>query len=99
MREVKRKDPTTKRNKTVLQPPVLTGHADYINPFEFTMMMRGLAGLEFDVMLEAKAKDLALVRLRKDLARCAPELAAKSGVDAQLADTPEPDAIPAEDSE
>ena len=30
----------------------------------------------FDVMLEAKATDLALLRLREDLARYAPEIAA-----------------------
>ena len=32
-------------------------------------------------MLEAKAKDLAVLRLRKDLVRLAPDLAAKFGVD------------------
>ena len=43
-------------------------------------MMRALAGLEFDVMLEAKAKDLALIRLRQDLLRYAPEIAARFGL-------------------
>jgi hypothetical protein len=34
------------------------------------------AGLrEFDVMLEVRAKDLALIQLRRDLARYAPEVA------------------------
>lgn len=80
MRELKRKDPATKRLKKVLQPPVLTGHADYVNPFEFAMAMRTLHGLEFDVMLEAKAKELALLRLRKDLARCAPDVAERFGI-------------------
>ena len=37
--------------------------------------MRVLDGLEFDVMLEAKAKDIALLRLRQDLLRFAPHLA------------------------
>ena len=46
-----------------LQPPLTTQHADYINPFEFAYFMRETAGLPFDVMLEAKAKDLALLRL------------------------------------
>lgn len=45
-------------------------------------MMRQLEGLEFDVMLEAKAKDLALLRLRSDLARIAPDVAARFGIPA-----------------
>jgi len=77
MRELKRKNRTTKKNETVLMPPLLTGHADYNNPFEFATLMRQLGGLEFDVMLEAKAKDLALLRLRRDLLRCAPDVAAR----------------------
>jgi UV DNA damage endonuclease len=43
-------------------------------------MMRQLAGLEFDVMLEAKAKDLALLRLRSNLTRIAPDVAARFGI-------------------
>ena len=43
-------------------------------------MMLQLGGLEFDVMLEAKAKDLALLRLRSDLSRIAPDLAARFGI-------------------
>jgi UV DNA damage endonuclease len=61
-------------------PPLLTGHADYNNPFEFATMMRQLADLNFDVMLEAKAKDLALLRLRADLLRCAPDIASRFGL-------------------
>lgn len=65
----------TSRLKTVLLPPVWTGHADYVNPFEFATFMRTAQGLEFDVMLEAKTKDLALQRLRSDLRRYAPDVA------------------------
>jgi UV DNA damage endonuclease len=51
-------------------------HADFINPFEFTALLASARGLPpFDVMLEAKAADLALLRLREDLLRFAPELA------------------------
>ena len=51
-------------------------HADYVNPFEFIDFMRTVAGLpEFDVMLEVRAKDLALLQLRDDLKRFAPDLA------------------------
>jgi UV DNA damage endonuclease len=42
-------------------------------------MMRQLGGLEFDVMLEGKAKDLALLRLRSDLSRSLPTCRHVSG--------------------
>ena len=42
--------------------------------------MRLAEGLEFDVMLEAKAKDLALIRLRPDLLRYAPDVALRFGL-------------------
>ncbi|WP_410218461.1 UV DNA damage repair endonuclease UvsE [Paracoccus sp. (in: a-proteobacteria)] len=69
----------TSRIKTVLQPPIWTGHADFTNPFEFATFMRMAEGLEFDVMLEAKTKDLSLLRLRSDLFRYAPDVAARFG--------------------
>ena len=37
--------------------------------------MRLMKQAEFDVMLEAKAKDLALIRLRNDMLRYAPDVA------------------------
>lgn len=53
-------------------------HSDYVNPFEFIDFMTQAEGLrEFDIMLEVRAKDLALVQLRHDLARFAPALAAR----------------------
>ena len=53
-------------------------HSDYVNPFEFIDFLRMAEGLRsFDVMLEVRAKDLALHQLRDDLARFAPDLAAK----------------------
>ena len=56
-------------------------HSDYINPFEFTDFLRSAKGLrDFDVMLEAKAKDLAVLRLREDLATFEPDLAGSWGV-------------------
>lgn len=80
LREIQRRNRKTGKKETVLQPPLLSGHADYNNPFEFAMMMRQLKSFDFDVMLEAKAKDLALLRLRTDLARCAPDVAARFGI-------------------
>jgi len=48
--------------------PQLRAHADVIDPIGFEHFLRETAaGLEFDVMLEAKAKDLALLRLREQL--------------------------------
>jgi UV DNA damage endonuclease len=48
--------------------PQLRAHADMIDPIGFEhFLTRTAAGLDFDVMLEAKAKDLALLRLRDQL--------------------------------
>lgn len=60
----------------ITQIPRWTEHADFINPFEFISFVRHLpAQGEVDIMLEAKAKDLAVLRLRADLHRYAPEIA------------------------
>jgi UV DNA damage endonuclease len=49
--------------------PELRAHADLIDPVAFEAFLRHTAaGLDLDVMLEAKAKDLALLRLREQLA-------------------------------
>jgi len=80
LRQLTRKSRKTGKNETVNLAPVWTGHADFINPFEFATFMRVAEGLEFDVMLEAKSKDLALIRLRPDLLRYAPDVAARFGV-------------------
>ena len=81
LRELKRKDKKTKKVKTVHVAPVWTGHADYVHPFEFVNFMRTMADRDFDVMIEAKAKDLALIRLRPDMLRYAPDVAARFGLD------------------
>lgn len=63
-----------------LQLPLPNQHSDLIHPFEFIDFMRDVqaAGLpSFDMMLEAKARELALIRLRQQLARYAPDLAAQ----------------------
>jgi UV DNA damage endonuclease len=69
----------TSRIKTVLVPPIWTGHADFTNPFEFATFMRTAEGLDFDVMLEGKTKDLSLLKLKSDLLRYAPDVAARFG--------------------
>ena len=91
MREIKRKSRATGKLETVLMPPVWTGHADYNNPFETIPFLRSIADVETDVMLESKAKDLSLIRLRKDIARYAPDLAPRYGIDLihEVEDVPE----------
>ena len=80
LREQVRVDKATRRKTVHHVAPVFTGHADFCNPFEFATFMRVAEGLDFDVMLEAKAKDLALLRLRPDLLRYAPDVAARFGL-------------------
>jgi UV DNA damage endonuclease len=54
--------------RSLVLPP-LRAHADLIDPIAFEHFARETArGLDLDVMLEAKAKDLALLRLREHLA-------------------------------
>jgi len=65
LRELQRKSPLTGKKESVYQPPLLSQHADYINPLEFLLFADAVGGLSFDVMLEAKAKDLALLELRR----------------------------------
>jgi UV DNA damage endonuclease len=72
----------TARIKTVLRPPIWTGHSDFTNPFEFATFMRMAEGLEFDVMMEGKSKDISLLKLRPDLLRFAPDVAARFGITA-----------------
>jgi UV DNA damage endonuclease len=75
MRTVERTDSHAGKRRMLLRPPRPTQHADFIDPFAFIAFLRQAQGLrDFDVMLEAKAKDLALLRLRDDLGRFAPEL-------------------------
>ncbi|HEX7091533.1 MAG TPA: UV DNA damage repair endonuclease UvsE [Longimicrobiales bacterium] len=51
-----------------IQPPLLRQHADFADPFTFADFLSALADRRFDVMVEAKAKDLAVLKLRRDLA-------------------------------
>lgn len=62
---------------TQLRASRWTYHSDLVSPFEFIDFMRGAADLRsFDVMLEVRAKDIAVLQLRRDLAQYAPDLAA-----------------------
>jgi UV DNA damage endonuclease len=78
LRTIERKSKKTGKAEQVQAPPIWSGHADYLNPFEFITFLRGAVarGLPaFDIMLESKVKDLSLLRLRDDLVRYAPDLA------------------------
>lgn len=60
----------TKGKREVEAPPLLSQHADYVHPWEFAGFLREAgSGREFDVMLEAKRKDAALLKLRADLTK------------------------------
>ena len=64
-----RKKKVGRRVERSLVLPQLRAHADLIDPIGFEeFVTRTSAGLDVDVMLEAKAKDLALLRLREQLA-------------------------------
>lgn len=86
LRQLTRKNRKTGKNEIVNVAPIWTGHADFVNPFEFATFMRVAEGLDFDVMLEAKSKDLALIRLRPDLVRYAPDVAVRFGLAASQQD-------------
>jgi UV DNA damage endonuclease len=65
-----RKKKVGRRTVTEWVLPQLRAHADMIDPIAFAQFLRETAaGLDFDVMLEAKGKDLALLRLREQLER------------------------------
>jgi UV DNA damage endonuclease len=58
-----------------LVPPLLDQHADFATPWDLAELLR-LAPGPLDVVVEAKAKDLAVLWLRDQLARVDPELSA-----------------------
>ncbi len=61
-------------------PPRPGQHADFIAVTDVLHLLRAARGLpDFDVMLEAKAGDLALLRLREEISRIAPDLAKRLG--------------------
>ena len=57
------------------RPPLLDQHADFATPWDLAELVSLSAG-PLDVVVEAKAKDLAVLWLREQSARVLPELAA-----------------------
>jgi UV DNA damage endonuclease len=86
MRVVRRTDRRSGNGREVVRPPLATQHADFAHPFEFISFLRAADGArDFDVMLELKAQDLALRRLREDLERFGPDVAWRFAVELPLA--------------
>ncbi len=67
-RQVARKNRKTGERRLVEAPPALGQHADDIDPREFAAYLASVPDVPFDIMLEAKHKDLAVLKLRADLA-------------------------------
>lgn len=63
-----KKDRSSGARITATVPPRAGQHDDFIDAQEFIALADGLGDLAFDVMLEAKRKDVALLCLRDHLA-------------------------------
>jgi UV DNA damage endonuclease len=75
MHIIERKGSRDKGTSRRLRAPRPHQHADFVDPFQFIAFVqeaRRHALPDFDVMLETKAKDLALLHLREQLARFSP---------------------------
>jgi UV DNA damage endonuclease len=67
-RDVTQKDRASGNRVTVSQPPKPGQHDDWIDPVDFLWFMDAMGHARFDVMLEAKRKDEAVLRLREAIA-------------------------------
>lgn len=98
LRTVKRAARGGSKAREVLMPPLLDQHADFVTPWDLMELLDAAPG-PVDVMLEAKAKDLAVIWLRTQLARVSPPHAAAEERQATVAAAPgsiEPGAGPNE---
>ncbi len=75
LRLVQRRRPGVRKAETVPVPPLLDQHADFVPPWDLVSLLT-LLDRPCDVMVEAKAKDLAIAYLRSGLVRVAPQVAA-----------------------
>lgn len=75
-RSMVRKDRSRGMRSSTIVPAKPGQHDDFIDERELVALLDAVKELEFDVMLEAKQKDLAVLRLREDLAAAGrPDLA------------------------
>jgi UV DNA damage endonuclease len=72
---VERRPAGSRRVERVPVVPKLTPHADFVAPWDLVDLLRSAPG-PLDVVLEAKAKDLAVLHARAGLERLFPDLAA-----------------------
>ena len=94
LRVVKRKEVGRRGQTETLVPPLLEQHADFASPWDLIELLDAARG-PVDVMVEAKAKDLAVRWLRGQLARLRPDLAAiEERRSSASPASPEPDAPP-----
>ncbi|MCO6453108.1 MAG: hypothetical protein J5I90_20170 [Caldilineales bacterium] len=62
-------------------PPRLNRHSHYLNPFPLIDFLRSLPRMrDFDILIEAKASDLALMQFRRHLQTYAPDLVERYGI-------------------
>jgi UV DNA damage endonuclease len=66
-REIIRRDRSTGERRVHITDPLAWQHADLIDPDEFLSLLQETEGLRYDVMVEAKQKDVAVLKLRADL--------------------------------
>ncbi|MEI6778017.1 MAG: UV damage endonuclease UvsE [Chloroflexales bacterium] len=72
--------PSRSGQQAAVLPPRPGQHADFIDTGSLQRLLSAARGLQpFDLMLEAKAGDLALLRLRAEIARRTPRLALALG--------------------
>ena len=76
LRIQKRRRAGSRRAEQVLVAPLLDQHGDFATPWDVAEVLDA-ADVPVDVVIEAKAKDLAVLWLRDQLARVRPDLAAR----------------------
>jgi len=67
-REITRRDRATNERRVTTQAAKAGQHDDFIDPADFLAFLAATPDLRYDAMLEAKQKDLALLRLRAAIA-------------------------------
>jgi UV DNA damage endonuclease len=77
---VEQQDAMSSRMRHRTRAPRPSQHADYVDPFAFSDFLRTalkVAERRFDIMLEARARDLALLRLREQMVEFSPGVASR----------------------
>ncbi len=77
IRRVERRNPITGERYTTLHPPLPNQHSDFVHPYDAIILLEALEDRDADIMVEARANDLAVARVYQDLLRFAPEQAAR----------------------